>query len=344
MYLHFVNIDIAEFDHLLVCPLDWGLGHATRCIPLIKQFIAAGKKVSIAGNGSSLQLLKLEFPSLQFHELCAYKIDYPEKGRNFTIHMALQSPKVLLAIKREKEELKRILHKENIDMILSDNRYGCYSNKIHSVFMSHQLNVSFPKGLNWLNKINEKFIQNFDEVWVPDLPGTINLSGDLSHKTSMQNVKFIGLLSRFKLPVDVPQKQIDILGIVSGPEPQRSLFEELLLDKMETSNLKCSLVRGKPEKMSSAEHKNIKVYNHLYSKELQGLILRSETVICRSGYSSIMDLYALQKSAILIPTSGQSEQEYLGEFLNGKFGFKTLSQDSFKKFDLANEFSNIFAN
>ncbi len=335
-------MDTKSHDHILVCPLDWGLGHATRCIPLIQKFLRQGKRVSIAGNGRSLNLLKLEFPHLSFYELPDYDISYPKKGKHFVLHMGLQSQKILIAITKEKKRIKDILRSSDIDMILSDNRFGCYHKKCFSVFMSHQINIALPQGLNWLNKINQQFISKYNELWIPDNEGANNLSGKLSHGPNIK-AKYLGVLSRFTRPETEIKIVYDYLAIVSGPEPQKSIFEETLRKKLKSSSFKCALVRGVPGSSKLQIEEGLDVYDHLPAEKLNHLINQSKKIICRAGYSSIMDLYTLEKEAILIPTPGQTEQEYLARYLNRRMGFTFIKQEELEGFQLSNELSNILS-
>ena len=180
---------------VLVAPLNWGLGHATRCIPIINEFLKQGAQVCIASDGRSLELLKNEFPALSCFPLSGYDIRYPEKG-SMVLAMLSSAPKILSAIKKEHLELERIVADHKIDFVFSDNRYGCYSSIVPSVFMTHQLNIMAPLKLKWLEffifKMNKKFISKFNACWVPDFDGAQNLSGKLSHPARIKNTKFIG--------------------------------------------------------------------------------------------------------------------------------------------------------
>jgi len=328
-----VNLNIEKQKHILVCPLDWGLGHATRCIPLINYFLKCGKRVSIAGNGHSLALLKIEFPEINFFELPNYNIKYPKRGNHFLLKMGLQSNKILKAITKEHRCIRDLVRKNEIDMILSDNRFGCFSKNCRSVFMTHQVNMALPEGMNWFNKINAQLISRFNELWIPDFEGPENLSGKLSHRKNI-NANYIGVLSRFSRPLGAVKMCYDLLAIVSGPEPQRTMFEEKIRQVMQRSSLKCALLRGIPGNSEKQKFGRIDLWDHLPFQELNGLINKSNVVICRAGYSSIMDLFHLEKRAILVPTPGQTEQEYLALHLNGRHKFSILHQDDLGQYNI----------
>lgn len=329
---------------VLVAPLNWGLGHATRCIPVIKEFLKQGAVVLIGADGRPLDLLKEEFPLLSFIKLPGYSIEYSEKS-SMAFKMFLSSPGIFGAIKQEHEMLEKIVDEQNIDIVVSDNRYGCWSKKAFSVFMTHQVYIKCPGHLKWfeplLFKINKRFISKYNECWVPDFAGEENLSGSLSHGEKIRNIKFVGLLSRFHSS----DKEInhfekyDVLIICSGPEPQRSVFEKLVSREILKTNLKAVLVKGVTETGKRNEQKgNLQIISYADTNEMQDIIESSSIIISRPGYSTIMDLVTLGKKAIFIPTPGQTEQEYLAEYFMKKNIFYSVPQ---KKFHLQIELQKI---
>lgn len=312
----------------MVCPLDWGLGHATRCVPLINQFLKEGHEVIIGADKSPLAFLKQEFPSLKTVVIPGFIIDYGEKGS--ALKLFYESVKFYNFIKKEKQFIDAFLDENKIDLLVSDNRYGLYSKKVESIIITHQLYPKAPVGEKLLHPKIEKLLANFNEVWIPDNEGENNLSGDLAHLKPFNHPhKFIGALSRFSFLEFPPKKEgwggvkneFDICAIISGPEPQRTIFESLIFEQIEKHQLKAIILLGKPEGSTSNTQHSALVFNHLPTKELQDYILKSKYVVCRSGYSSIMDLTTLGKKAILVPTPGQTEQEYLAEYhsKNGLF-------------------------
>ncbi len=301
---------------ILVCPLNWGLGHATRCIPIIHLLLQKNAEVIIAAEGASLELLKKEFPSLQFIALKGYNIVYPAKG-SMLLKMLLSIPKIISGIIKEHQALKKIIVQHNINIVISDNRYGLWNNTVKSIFITHQLMVKTPFAENLVHRIILTFVKKYDECWIPDVESTDNLSGDLSHKFPLPpNTFFIGTLSRFKKSATAVSNKYDVLAIISGPEPQRSIFEKLVIEQLKQSKLKAIVVCGKPQGNQSKQIiNNLEIISHLTSEELQNAILQSNIIIARSGYSTIMDLAVLGKKAVFIPTPGQTEQEYLAEKL-----------------------------
>ncbi|MEY4931068.1 MAG: hypothetical protein RI909_1792 [Bacteroidota bacterium] len=316
--------------HVLVAVLDWGLGHATRSMPIIQCLLAHDCNVSIASNGLSLVLLKQEFPELVFHELPAHQITYPSH-RFFLWHLFWQAPKIMSAIRKERKQIDQLLHDHHFSAIISDNRYGCYSDQVLSVLITHQLNVQLPPSLSWarnfINYFNHHLIKKFDRCWVPDFPA--GFTGKLSESKNL-NVKFVGMLSRFA-EADVFPESYRLVGLVSGPEPQRDIFEKLLIKEFTALNQPGLIVRGIPNQSSEEIRQGcISLLSHAPANQLKEIISTADIIISRSGYSTIMDLYALRKKRVIfVPTPGQTEQEYLAGELERRTIAYTQAQDKF---------------
>jgi predicted glycosyltransferase len=320
---------------VLVAPLDWGLGHATRCMPIINTLLQKSCTVLLAGEGKTKILLQKEFPELTFLDLKGYDVQYSREKWWLPFHMAGQIPKILAAIDAENEWLKDVVQTHQIDAVISDNRYGLHHEKIHSVFVTHQLLIKTGFG-KWADEIlqseNYEYINRFDECWVPDVKEEANLGGNLSHPENLPRVpvKYIGNLSRFTSRKTVSGDK-HLLIILSGPEPQRTIFEDQLQEQLKDYTQPAILVRGLPGSDETLDlPTNIKVYNHLDAKELEAVINDADYVISRCGYSTVMDLAALQKRSILIPTPGQTEQEYLARYLMQKNFAFCIDQDKFR--------------
>ena len=319
---------------ILLAPLDWGLGHATRCIPLIRLLLSHQAEVLIAAEGAAATLFKTEFPGIVILPLKGYHITYSNHKNAFFLKMFIQLPKILEAIRHEKKWLEATLGPNRIDAVISDNRYGFCSKMVPGVFITHQLHIRSGYRLldSIIQKINYRFISRFGECWVPDSGTSDNLAGALSHPDHLPSVplKYIGLMSRFeKKPVTTTY---DLAVLLSGPEPQRTLFEKILLEQLQMVSGKVMLVRGLPgdiEKPLIPSPPGITIHNHLPAAALNDVLLQSDMVIARSGYSTIMDLVAIGKKAILVPTPGQTEQEYLASYLSDKKIFCAFSQDGF---------------
>ena len=335
------NINITR-KKVLVAPLDWGLGHTTRCIPIIQELFRQDFTVLLAAEGNSAHLLRKEFPSLTIISLKGYKIAYSKTQVFFKVKLFGQIPKILKAIKQEHTWLQKIIKEYAIDIVISDNRYGLYNTKIKSIFITHQLAIETGNTFsNWLvQKLNYRLINKFHECWIPDEEAPFDFAGKLSHPKEMPVIQtqYIGILSRFKK--DTAEKNIDLLVLISGPEPQRTALENMMLLQTTKISLRMVLVRGLPEASSIIvnTNKELQIFDHLPATELNKLIQSSNFVIARSGYSTIMDLIALQQKAILIPTPGQTEQEYLAEYLAAKKYFVAVKQ---RGFNLVKELKNL---
>jgi uncharacterized protein (TIGR00661 family) len=315
---------------ILICPLNWGLGHATRCIPIINELIKQGHNIVIAADEGPLKLLQQEFPTLTFIVFPNYSIRYPSDG-NMIVSMLVQSPRIVYSIYKEHSELKKIISTNKIEIVISDNRFGLWNKVVKSIFITHQLFIKTPIAQGVTNAINHWFIKKYDECWVPDIERENNLSGELSHgQKQFSNVKFIGALSRFNKQESGVEKKWDVLVILSGPEPQRSIFENIVLQQLKQTSLKTLIVKGiaSAEEVWEEVNSNITSVSHLPAKQLETAILSSEIIVSRSGYSTIMDLVALGKKAIFVPTPGQTEQEYLAQrFMKMGICFSQTQQD-----------------
>lgn len=324
--LHASNLKI------LVAPLDWGLGHTTRCIPVISRLLEKGAEVLLAGNEVQHKILGAEFPQCRFLPLEGYSVKYASSGTGFMLKMMRQLPRILSVIKAENAWLKQVVSDNGIHGVISDNRFGLYHAGVPCVFITHQLQVKTGMGRAadiLARSINYKRIGNFSACWVPDFKGPVNLGGELSHPAIMPAVdwRYIGPLSRVDhIPGRANKKHI--LFIMSGPEPQRTVFENKVFEKLEKNGLPVVIVRGRPLDVMTPVLENAVVYNHLPKGELLQLMREAEFIICRSGYSSVMDINAIQAKAILIPTPGQTEQEYLANHLmKNKFALSGSQQD-----------------
>ncbi|RNC87777.1 MAG: glycosyltransferase [Winogradskyella sp.] len=319
---------------ILVAPLHWGLGHATRCIPLINALIEHNFEPIIASDGSALELLKKEFPNLLAFELPSYDISYSKKPGRFKLKLLKTSPHILRTIRREKSVIKQLVKKESISGVISDNRFGVRDKSIPSVYITHQLNVLSGR-TTWISsKLHQNIIKKFDQCWVPDLDSNTNLSGDLGRpKQKIKNVKYIGTLSRFEK--EKLDKTIDILVVLSGPEPQRTQLEKKLLLELKNKKENIVFIRGMVEDKQKITYLgNITLYNYMTSKKLEHAINSSNLIISRSGYTTIMDLAKLGKKAVFIPTPGQFEQLYLAEKLNENLIAPSFEQDTITSSDL----------
>ncbi|MCO6162042.1 glycosyltransferase [Flavobacterium sp. NRK F7] len=330
---------------ILIAPLNWGLGHATRCIPIIRALEKNNFEPIIASDGVSLELLKKEFPHLNSITLPSYNITYAEKGKNFKLKLISQLPHIFKAIRDERKITQKLIEKYDIEGIISDNRLGVYATKIPSVFITHQLNV-LTGNTTWLTtKLHHYFIKKFNECWVPDKEKGPNLSGDLGHlEEPFKNIKYIGPLSRL-YKKNSPNKY-DLMIILSGPEPQRTLLEEKLILELKKSKDKILFIKGIVEAEQKIEEvKNITYYNFMTSEQIETAFNESDKILTRSGYTTVMDLAQLEKKAFFIPTPGQYEQEYLAKKFKKEGIAPSCKQESFdlsklNKIDLYRGFSN----
>jgi len=306
--------------HILYSILDWGLGHATRSIPLIEEVLKSNVKISLCGEGSTGHLIQSVFPNLPFYPIQGIQIKYPT-NMSMSMAMILQAPGIAMAIRKEHRKILTLVKDLKVDAIISDNRYGAYAPGIPSVIITHQLNVQAPKNKDWLrpyiNKVNHHYLKKFDHIWVPDSEGENNLTAELSHDVSTVkklNPTFIGSLSRFHAEMQTSNyTRYDAIAVLSGPEPQRSLFEKLLVEQLQSLSITSILVKGTPQFPKQEQKGNCKITSHISTDEMLFHYRNCKYIISRSGHSTLMDLCAVQKSAICIATPGQTEQEFLAE-------------------------------
>jgi len=324
--------------NILVAVLNWGLGHATRCMPIIEEIERQGGNVVLGSDGRALKLLEKEYPKHQIVELPAYDIHYKNRF-GFIVNILQQSPKIIRNIERELKAIKSIVKQYDIAAIIADNRFGCRSNETHNIFMSHQIHFYLPKFWRFadglMRKINRGWIEKFDKCWIPDVAGYPNLTGSMSHSSDLNPdfYHYIGPLSRLK-KMDLPIKY-KVLALLSGPEPQRTYLEEKVIDELKDFGEQALIVRGKPESNKGWQKLNsyVDMVDFLDAKGINKAICQAEWVISRSGYTTVMDLFKLDKKAIFIPTPGQTEQVLLGEIYKEQGLFYSVNQ---KQFNLRN--------
>lgn len=301
-------------QRILIVPLDWGLGHASRCIPIIKRMVEVGHDVILASNGRSKELLKCTFPNIEFApDPPDYGITYHSKG-SFAFHLLKQIPQILKSIEEEEIWANSVCKEYKIDQIISDNRYGLHCAESTSVIITHQTSPRFPWFIRWYsNRYFKKWNEQFDYCWIPDeKPIERSFGGVLSHKNVPKNAQYIGILSRFANEVYTASTDYSVVVMISGPEPQRSIFQDGMKKRLEGQTKSALIVCGTPETRVDTREGNIRIVSHLEDDVLAPYLKGAELVISRSGYSSIMDFATLGlKNVEYHATPGQTEQEYL---------------------------------
>ena len=333
---------------ILFAVLNWGLGHSTRSIPLI-QALSKKNRVIIASTGRSAELLKDEFPNLEHIDFPDYNVRYTKKGSLLIPFLGLQLPGIIFKLIREPFETAKLVEAHNIDIVISDCRYGVFSRKCPSFFITHQLRFKLPRALKSLELLSEYFnrlyFNFFRRIIVIDAKDEFNLTGDLSHRgkiTRTKNLVYIGLLSSIeKAKVET---DIDILISVSGPEPQRTLFEKTVMNQIREIQGKKVVVLGRvDEDYFYKKEKDLEIYSYVNRIEMSGLMNRSKLIVSRSGYSTVIEIAALNKKALLIPTLGQTEQEYLASYYRSMNLFHIAAQNNLQlKKEIEHTINNTF--
>ncbi len=320
--------------NILIAPLDWGAGHTTRCVPLIQHLLEQGHNPIVAGNTAQLAFIKETYPAISTVYLEGYNITYSGWNRVAQAGLLMQMPGILRAIKQEHQWLQHTAKELKIDGVISDNRYGLHHSTIPSVILTHQLHIMSGMGSavdNMVQRMHYKYLNRFSATWVVDTEKEPSLAGALSHSSKMPaQYKYIGLLSRFAEKNQAVASDKSLLILLSGPEPQRIHLSRLLWEQALRYSGKIIFAEGSDNAIAPAEiPAHISYHKRLGNDALAHTLQEVDMVICRSGYSTIMDLVATKKRAILIPTPGQTEQEYLGKYLHEKGMFYSTPQSGF---------------
>lgn len=318
--------------NILICPLEWGLGHAGRMVPLARRLQELNQNIIFGSGEEHLSFFRGEVPDATYIHFPGFRISYSRYLPQYVI-ILLKSPILLYHIILEHYRLKRIISDYSIDIVISDNRIGLWNSGIKTVFITHQLRIPFPEPFVFLEfigiRITRLIIKKYSWCFIPDLDGEMNVSGRLSHGFRLPgNARYIGILSRFSdHHNDDNSHSGKCTVMLSGPEPQRSMLKQKLARILLSKGIPIVILEGKPEKeIESNRLDNIIYYAHLPVCETIKLLKESEIIITRSGYTTIMELISLGLTALLIPTPGQTEQEYLAESLSEKEWFRWISQ------------------
>lgn len=333
---------LPEQKTILFCPLNWGLGHASRSVPVIRVLQKMEFRIILAADKAPLAFLKTEFPELEWIRFKGFEPHYA-KGKQQFLKLAFQLPMALWFNYHDSRFIAKLQRKTKIDLIISDNRFGANSKKIPSIIITHQLNLQIPQSFRLFtplaNKLNHVLLKQFDQCWIPDFQGQNQLSGELSiiPKNFIPTI-YLGILSRFlSAKPATTKKDIDLLVILSGPEPQRSQLEEKVIRQFNDLTGNFIILRGLPHLQTKEKIiRNTRLLNHATDELFLELINKSKQILCRGGYSTIMDLASLKRTALLVPTPGQTEQEYLAKYLSGKDLFNSVNQDDISIKDLLN--------
>ena len=311
---------------ILVAPLNWGLGHAARVVPIIQRLLELDARPVIGADGRPLELLREEFPELDHVKIPGVQVRY-SKGRSQGWSMIRQLPKLLASIATERGQLEKIRGSLALDAVISDQRFGLRSPDIPSVIITHQVFPFTPFAQELLRRMNLNRLGHFDRCWIMDHAKAPGLAGDLSHGRAIPtNARYIGTMSR--MTIQEAGTKYCIVAVLSGPEPQRTLLEEILLEQMQRINGNHLLVSGRPGGQAERLEANINIVSHMATHAMAEAMCSAELIVSRSGYTTLMDLEAIYRSALLIPTPGQLEQEYLGA-LHGRTG-KHLVQPQYR--------------
>lgn len=323
--------------------INWGLGHATRSTPIIRHLLKRGNRVILIAHGNALNLLRETFPECEYFDIHDQQIRYSRLSFLFVFKIVAQLPKMLLGWCFERRKIRELEKRLHPDLIISEMRLGVWSKRVPSVLITHQLRFYLPPVLRWAAIFGEEFnrivFRKYRYVFVPDAEGRPNLSGELSHKGRIARhpkVRYIGCLSSIETAGTPVEEDIDLLISISGPEPQRGCFEAKVMEQVEKYPGSVWVARGEPGigKDRALQKGRIRIFAHLDREKMAEAMLKAKYIVCRSGYSTVMELLALGKNALFVPTPGQTEQEYLADYYRELGIFHSCSQDKLDLSDL----------
>jgi len=324
---------------ILISPLNWGFGHAGRMIPVALALRQMGHTVIFGTDRALIPMIQTELPGIELICINGPNVKYSRHLPQYSA-VLMQTPKIVAMAFREHATLKHLIDELHPDIVISDNRFGFFNKKVFCVYITHMLRIPFPKPFRFLEFIgiglHRLIINRYNLCLIPDVPGKGNLSGRLSHGVfTAVETHFMGSLSRFSQEAnDSCGRQVQkpyICLILSGPEPQRSILLEKVIAATIINNMRLIVLSGSPVTVKEPDSELVRIEINQPTSVLRFFISNSEKVVCRAGYSTIMELISIKKGAIIIPTPGQTEQEYLADSLNGRYGFYSISQNEFSQ-------------
>lgn len=331
---------------VFVCPLSWGLGHATRCIPIVEALQKLGAEVILSGNGASGVLLQKRFPELPFLELPFHEVKLHGHLPAW-LSVTYQLPRLMYDLLLEKKVAHKVASEYNVDIIISDNRYMLHSTAVTSVLITHQLHIMLPflfKPIEpLLTLIVRALASPFQQIWVPDFKGKESISGALSHGwlCRKKGVSYIGPLTRFRQPLPPNRTEPGkVVAIISGPEPSRSTIQKELARQAAANDILLTMICGNPQSSMVEKNGSVTLFSHLPDDELVKELASAEVIITSAGYSTVMDLWALNCHAVLLPFPGQTEQRYLARYLTARGAHLGMTMTNFNLKDAITHFSN----
>ena len=311
---------------ILVAVLNWGLGHATRCIPIIQELQRYDFQPIIASDGKALAFLRNEFPDVDYYKLTAVHFSFSQQSTWNYIHLLSKAAFWNKALKKDKQLIEKIHLKENLCGIISDSRPYCYHRHIPGVYITHQLQVKSGIFTTTATAAHRGLIGSFNECWVPDRAAPHSICGKMSEwKNAKLPLRYINIQSDLK--IQKTSHQYDYTGIISGAEPERSKLEQKMIAGFSGLKGKKIIIAGNKKLADRFVSIDIEIKGLASRAEVQHIINSSKTIIARGGYSTMMDLLKLQKPALLIPTPGQTEQLYLTQRLKQLNYVDVVSQE-----------------
>ena len=286
-------------------------------------------------HGRALHLLRRELAdygkSVGYVDLPDYPLRYPEHREEFFPKMVLGLPHMASALIEEHRRYLALHRKRRYGLVISDNRYGVFEAHTPSFLITHQLRILNPWRIRLLEELTQIYtafiVKYFTGVLVPDFEEE-GMTGVMSHGLRFippEKVFYTGPITSFSRR-EIPE-DVDLFITISGPEPQRTIFEREVLSQIsDLEGLNYYVSLGTPD----GEGRGERILPYLPTGEREVLMNRSRVVLSRSGYSTVMDLFFLGKRAFLVPTPGQPEQEYIADLLDRRGWAHTQDQEGLR--------------
>ena len=295
--------DEIKKKRVLFSALNWGMGHVSRSIGLVSQLIENDNTLFIACDENQKQIFQCYFPNVEYIQHEGYPFQFRGKG-DFSGDFMRNWSKLSSRLKKEPIEVELLVDKHEIDTVISDHRYGFRSDKVSSVFITHQLNLPVKWYQKSIQAIHVRLLRKYHHIWVMDFADS-RLAGELSRNKKSLPVEYIGPYSRF-MNYDLPVvKNNTTVVIASGPLIYAQLF---LGNQLNKSSPNDNVVVVAPKKVVSP-NEILRISNNWLEQDQ--VILNAQKIISNTGYTTIMDLFFLKAECELYSTKGQSEQEYL---------------------------------
>jgi len=301
---------------------DWGLGHATRSLVLIRALVQRGDAVTILmAESPGLALLRAELgDACEFYPYEDIPKPFSRYPAVFYFRMSCSVPQIWLRFTLEQRLTERLVRERRLDAVVSDSRLGVWSREAPSYCVFHSLRQIIPGRPRQLERIVERAqryaLRGYRAILVPDVEGDDALAGDLAHDLDVDwrgKLVYIGPLS--ELQPNGAAEDIDYFFSISGVEPHHTMLAERVLAALPALRGRSVVALGRPGSAADVRTVgNATIHGYLDRRAQGEMLARARVIVGRSGYTTLMEAAGFGKRALFVPTPGQSAQEYLAKF------------------------------